>query len=84
MFGRHIWPQPLTWHPPQLECTENVSCKKEQERVLPFGLDSRKLQDEWLFVFVGEDKYSKAFISFVYAGEKDLLSVFNIHITALL
>ena len=73
MFGRHIWPQPLAWHQPQLECTENVSCKKKQERVLSRGLDSRKLQDEWLVVFV-LDKYSKAFISFVYTGEKDMLS----------
>ena len=74
MFGRHIWPQPLAWHQPQLECTENVSCKKKQERVLSCGLDSRKLQDKWLVVFVLEDKYSKAFISFVYTGEKDMLS----------
>ena len=69
MFGCHMWPQSLAWHQPQLECTENVSCKKKQERALSYGLDSRKLQDKWIFVFVLEDKYSKAFISFVYTGK---------------
>ena len=82
MFGCHIWPQPLSWHQPQLECTGIVSCKNKQGRVLPFGLDSHRLQDKWIFVYVLEDKYSKGFISFVYTGEWTcwVISVFDIHI----
>ena len=81
MFGCHIWPQPLSWHQPQLECTENVNCKKEQERVLPFGLDSRKLQDEWLFVFVREDKYQKhSFLLFTLVKRTCWVSLISIYL----
>ena len=58
------------------------NCKKKQERVLSFGLDSHRLQDKWIFMYVLEDKYSKGFISFVYTGEWTcwVISVFDIHI----